>query len=177
MTREITIPADFADDADLEHEWAKLWRIPLVDHPHPRWKYEVALVVPRTLQRYGGQPEHLYGAVWPNDDEAEIIASYIDYRRAWYNDPWQAGMLRRPLDVDSGTNTVILCKRADGWRYRRASFDGGLWPYFNNADMIAQLSPDKAGLMKIIEFAEGGPECLSRRFDEWRRDHAELWSA
>jgi hypothetical protein len=94
---------DWPFDADQNDPLAKL-RIPVVSSAYPSYKYEVALCV---------------GDLWhdpplrPTDREAGMIASYIDYRRAWYNAGWQQKMLARPLDVDSGTNTVILLKRGD----------------------------------------------------------------
>lgn len=136
---------DFADDADLEHPWAKKYRIPLVSTLYPRWRYEVALAVPRD--------DDLYRLVWPTEDEARAIGIYIDHRRNWYREGYRQRMLARPLDVDSGTNTVVLAKNEDGWHYRRDSWtSGGLWfPGIHHPEEIrAPYTPDLAGLLAVI---------------------------
>lgn len=159
----VVTPCEFTD-ADLTHPWATKWRIPLVATPYPRWFYEVALVVPR------GEFEWL-NVVWPTDDEAEIIGSYIDYRRDYYRESHQRKMLARALDVDGSTNTVILAKTEAGWRYRCASWtSGGLWPYLDNADQQANYPPTRAGLIEIIRHAG-----RSSLLDEWIAAHP-IWT-
>jgi hypothetical protein len=111
------------EEADHNDPLAAL-RIPIVRTSHPRWKYEVALVV--------GSEDNRYWAPGLRPDEAEVrqIVAELDWRMEYYNESWKAKMRRRPLDVDSGTNTVILQKFAEGdWRYRRASFEHGMWPF------------------------------------------------
>jgi hypothetical protein len=162
----------FADDTiGLDHEWAKTWRIPLVTSPYPRWKYEVALVVPDPADTVD-----LWRATWPTDLEAEVVGSLIDYRRDWYNERWKRQMLERPLDVDSGTNTLILLKRESGWSYRRATFEGGTWPSALNADHMAKFPPNKIGLIAIIEQAHGGPDRTPRSLTEWMEAHSDVWN-
>lgn len=102
-------------------------RIPVVRTSHPRWKYEVALVI--------GSEDDRYWTPGLRPDEAEVrqIAAELEWRMTYYNEGWKAGMRKRPLDVDGTTNTVILQKFGDGdWRYRRASFEHGMWPFYNN---------------------------------------------
>lgn len=170
------LPADFADDTiGLDHDWTRRWRIPLVRNPYPRWKYEVALVVPPETPR----PFDPWGAEWATEDEAEVVASLIGYRRDWYNDRWQAQMLKRPLDVDSGTNTVVLLKRDDGWSYRRATFCGGppTWPSRLNTEKCALHPPTKAGLIALATHIFGGTDSGSgRRFTAWAEAHPEVWT-
>lgn len=170
-------PADFADDTiGLGHDWTQRWRIPLVLNPYPRWKYEVALVVPPETPRTFDP----WRAVWPTEAEAEVAGSLIGYRRTWYNDRWQAEMLQRPLDVDSGTNTVVLMKREDGWSYRRATFRGGppTWPSPLNPKKCALYPPTKAGLIALATHIFGGNDCSSgRRFTVWTEAHSGVWAA
>src|SRR5690348_4549388 len=106
-------PYDARQDDPLTAE-----RIPVVGSPYPGWKYEVALVIP---------DDDLWGpALRPDDAETALLVSYLGYRMAWYNPGWQAQMRKRPLDVDSGTNTTILQKRGpDNWCYRKATWDRG----------------------------------------------------
>ena len=153
-------------DADLTHEWVARWRIPLLANPYPRWKYEVALSVPR-----GDRPD-LYGAVWPDESEAEVIGSYIDYRRSYYREGYAKEMLDRALDVDGTTNTVILLKTEGGWRYRRDSFSaGGVWPYFNDTKEQAKYPPTKAGLIALVHRIND----LGCSFSHWAAEHPEVW--
>ena len=159
MTREMFT------DADLTHEWVARWRIPLLANPYPRWRYEVALAVPR-----GDRPD-LYGAVWPDEAEAEVIGSYVDYRRSHYRDRYAKEMLERPLDVDATTNTVILLKTESGWRYRLDSWRHGAWPFFNDPDEQAKYPPTKAGLIALIHRIND----LGTSFAEWAAEHSEIW--
>lgn len=157
---------DMFTDADLTHEWVARWRIPLVAHPYPRWKYEVALVVPR------GEHPDVWATIWPDESEAQVIGSYIDYRRSYYRDSYTKQMLARPLDVDSSTNTVILLKTATGWRYRRASFSsGGLWPYITMPDEQAKYPPTRDGLIALIRRIND----MGSSFAEWAAGHPEVW--
>lgn len=109
------------DDADTNDPLAAL-RIPVVRNPYPSWKYEVCLVI--------NSADSAEISAWegprPDDREVKQILAELDYRMDWYNAGWQAKMRRRPLDVDSSTNTVVLLKRPDGgWCYRRASWKTG----------------------------------------------------
>lgn len=154
-------------DADLTHAWVARWRIPLLANPFPRWNYEVALVVPR------GDRADLYGTVWPDESEAEVIGSFIDYRRSYYRDGYAKEMLERQFDVDATTNTVILLKTETGWRYRRASFtSGGVWPYFDDAVEQAKYPPTKAGLVALIRRIND----LGCSFAHWADAHPEVWA-
>lgn len=159
----IVTPAEFTD-ADLTHPWATTWRIPLIATPYPRWYYEVALVVPR------GEWEWL-PMVWPTEEEAEIISSYIAYRRDYYREHHQKKMLERALDVDGTTNTVILVKTEAGWRYRQATWTrGGLWPNLDNTEWQSKFPPDRDGLIALIDKIE-----RSTRFAEWVAAHP-IWA-
>ena len=104
-------------DADRNDPLAAL-RIPVVSSPYPGWKYEVALVI---------TDDDLWGpALRPAETEVRQIVAYIEYRMEYYNEGWRAKMRRKPLDVDSGTNTVTLMKRGDDdWCYRRWTWQTG----------------------------------------------------
>jgi hypothetical protein len=133
----------FADDADLTHPWAEKYRIPLICTSHPAWKYEVALVVPDPTDQLD-----LYQAVWPDESEAEVIGYAIEARVRWYRQSWRDKMRERPLDVDGGTNTLILLKRAKGWRFRRASWTEG--PLFAPYP-VDTFPPTRAGLIALLD--------------------------
>jgi hypothetical protein len=114
------------DDADQDDPLTVL-RIPVVRTSHPRWKYEVALVI-------GSEDETIWKpGLRPDEPEVRQIVAELEWRMTYYNEGWKAKMRRRPLDVDSSTNTVVLQKFAeDDWRYRRASHEHGMWPFYNN---------------------------------------------
>lgn len=117
----LTVRPPFAHEADHDHPYARDYRIPLVPSAYPWWTYEVAVVYTPEERR-----DSVMCGVLPTEDEARIIAAYIDYRRSWYREGYAAKMLERPFDVDSGTNTVVLIKReSEGWGYRRASYTSG----------------------------------------------------
>ena len=115
------------EDAD-QHDPLAALRIPVVRDQYPRWKYEVCVVITAP-----GNEGWIWGpALRPDDTEVKQILAYLDYRMGWYNEGWQAKMRQRPLDVDSGTNTVILQKFGEGdWRYRRMTWEHGPWPFYD----------------------------------------------
>jgi hypothetical protein len=119
---------DWPFDADRDDPLAAL-RIPVVGSPYPRWKYEVCLVI--SSERVGDR--ELWGpSLRPDDREVQQLVAELDYRMAWYNPGWQKKMRERLLDVDSGTNTLILQKFAEAdWRYRRMTFEHGMWPFYD----------------------------------------------
>lgn len=150
-------------DADTTHPWATRWRIPRVTTSHPEWRYEVALVVPRP-----DDPLLLDGELLePTEIEAEIIGSFIDYRRSYYREGYAAEKLERAFDVDGTTNTVILAKNVQGWRYRRASYQHGLWPLWNNPEKQAEFPPTRAGLAALLDHINN----LGRSWSEWKAEH------
>lgn len=109
---------DWPFDADRADPLAAL-RIPVVRSAYPDWKYEVCLMIDEAEGA-------LRPSVRPDDAEVRQVAAYIDYRMEYYNEGWKAKMRRRPLDVDSSTNTVTLRKRPDGgWCYRRWTWTTG----------------------------------------------------
>lgn len=121
-------PGDWPFDADQHDPLAEL-RIPVVSSPYPRWKYEVCLVI--SAEHVGDGP--LWGpSLRPDEREVKQILAELDYRLQYYNEGWKAKMRRRPLDVDSSTNTLVLQKYGEGnWRYRRMTWEHGMWPFYD----------------------------------------------
>jgi hypothetical protein len=112
---------DWPFDAD-QHDPLAALRIPVVTSLYPGWKYEMCVVITSP-----DSPDDIWGpALRPGEAETRMLAAYLEYKMEWYNAGWQAKMRKRPLDVDSGTNTVVFQKRAEGdWHYRRASWQYG----------------------------------------------------
>lgn len=150
------------EDADLTHPWAKQYRLPLVAHPYPHWKYQVALVVP------GQDRDDIYHAVWPTEEEVQVLASLLEFTMGYYNDSWRAKMREQELDVDSSVNSLIFLKSHEltgptyipkpaMWSYRRATWEyGGItWPYLDTpAEVAAKFTPDKVGLINLLDKIE-----------------------
>lgn len=104
-------PWPYGGDAD-EHDPLTALRIAVTDS-HPRCRYHVAFDRDSEAR--------------PTDEEAAMLASYLDLRLTWYNTSYRQRMAARPLDTDGSINTVIFHKWGrDDWGYRRASFTGGL---------------------------------------------------
>lgn len=163
---------DFAHDADLTHPWAVRYRIPVLTEL-PQWNYEVALIVPPAEPREWDRLK----AIWPTEEEAEVIGSYIDYRRAWYREDLAARKLQRPLDVDAGTNTVTLVKTENGWRYQRATWTmHGFWPLLNQPEFQATYTPDKAGLIALINKDNTFGDNLYHRMVDHQAQRPDTWN-
>ena len=139
-------------------------RIPVIGTPYPGWKYEVALLCPRTP---GGQD--LYPSLRPDDAEVRRIVAYIDWRMEYYNDGWKAGMRKHPLDTDATTNTVVLCKRAEGdWCYRRASWQYG--PF-----MVPERDGEHLSLEHLLDRVNDFGDEPNPKWQAWKAAHPEAF--
>lgn len=170
----MSVEAPAFTDADLTHRWAREHRIPVVTST-PSWKYEVALLVPHHAEGETPDPDafSLWGAVWPTDEEAAVVGSYIDYRMEYYNEGWRQQMRARALDVDSSTNTVTLRKNANGWTYTRATYSHSLfYPLYNKP----QHAPTKDGLIALVMAINTYGDQVREPFAEWMARHPGVWS-
>lgn len=149
-------------DALTEHPWAAAdgLRIPLIEAMNPRYSYEVALVVPH---------EHS-PALWPCEEEARVIGSFIDYRREHYDVWYQEKMKREQLDVDPTTNTVVLRLIEGGWQYRLGTWDHG--PIFAP---IEGTSPGVAGLIAVLDRYRTIDGEIVKRWADWKVSHPEIF--
>lgn len=140
-------------------------RIPVIGTPHPRWRYEVALVCPDSE---AGQD--LYPAERPSKAEAAMVAAYIEYRMEYYNAGWRAKMRKRPLDVDDSTNTVVLWKRGEGdWCYRRDSWRSG--PL-----VVPVRGGEPVGLDALLDRISGDhAPGMASRWRAWKSAHPEAF--
>lgn len=149
------------EDARQDDPLAAL-RIPVVSTPYPRWKYEVALVI---------SDDDLWGpALRPDDTEVAMIVAYLEYRMEYYNDGWKAKMRRRPLDVDSSTNTVTLMKRGEGdWRYQKATWQHGPWPFYDAAERYT--------LERLLDHINDYGSEPNPKWRAWKAAHPEAFPA
>lgn len=149
-------------------------RIPVVPNPYPGWKYEVALVI---------TGDDVWGpALRPDEAETALLVSYLGYRMSWYNAGWQAKMRKRPLDVDSGTNTTILQKRGEGdWCYRKATWQHGPFMVPSRYDGeepmgLAALLDRINGYYRDEKRPDGTRELvIFQHWQEWKAAHPETF--
>lgn len=122
---------------DINHDvpWTRELRLPVIDGFHPRLSYIITLAYPRE-QEYQLYPDMDI----PTDEEARILASYMQYRmdkfdyRPWWNERVRSGA----FDVDPGINTVSFMKRKNGtWVYVRLSWRNSIpFPYHNSPEQF-----------------------------------------
>jgi len=160
-----------------QHDPMASMRVPVIATPYPGWKYIAAYV------DVDAGPIRIGSAERPTHAEAGMLASFIqEYREYWFNESYQARLLQRPLDVDSGCNTAIFIKYGpDDWGYRRDS-----WRY--GPDFIP-LAP---GLREGRTGDGYGPKTLERVMDHvhtyggaqpsdrwlrWKAAHPEVFGA
>ncbi len=166
VVEAVSATAAWPFDADRWHPLAAR-RIPVIHSVHPSWHYEVAVVIGPEYPF-----DHLRG-LEPTDHEADLIVSYLTYRLRWYSDSYRAQIRKRPLDVDSSTNTTVLIKTGeDDWHFRRASWAGGvlIWP------SLVSLNDEpvvKFGLADVLDYVTGGLSNPSREWAKWKTAHAE----
>ena len=153
------------DDVTLDHPWVERYRIPLVGSAYPAWRYEVALVVPSSDPGEPLPDFNLYEATWPSEEEAAVVGSVIDFRRSYYGEHWQTKMLEERLDVDSGTNTLVLIRRQGGWGFRLSTWRYG--PTF----VFAEGRADRAGLISVLDRHWGEYAAWAA----WKAAHADLF--
>lgn len=140
-------------------------RIPVVRSAWPWWKYEMCVVITEP-----GTEESRWelSALRPNPREIAQLAAELEYKMAWYNDGWKAQMRKRPLDIDSGTNTVILQKVAEGdWRYRKMTFQHGLWPFYNMEQRFT--------LEQLLDHINDWGDSPNPRWREFKAAHPEAF--
>lgn len=159
--------AEKYQELQLENKWVKERRLPVINGSYPGSYYHVSV---------DGSDAN---ATWPNpnlvptEEEFELLASYNDFviARQGYRSNYLKQMLEaRPVDIDSGYNTTAFEKRPSGnWGYRKASFRGGSWPYWN-----AEVQyPVLADLIDHIEsqFPERWDAWKKGEYDEWVKAH------
>lgn len=144
-------------DADRRHPLAAR-RVPVVPDVHPEWRYEVALCI---------------GGVWegqePTDAEADMLVAYIEYRQQWYNATWRARHRTKPLDVDAGTNTVVLIKYPHGgWAHRRVSWSTG-------PPLVPFRKDDPVTLATLLDRINSIGDTPSQDWVAWKAAHPEVF--
>ena len=97
----------------------------------------------------------------------------------YYNAAWTAKMRQHALDVDGTTNTLILGKTADGWRYRMATWELGpvVWPGWDApADVTAPFTPNRAGLIALLDRWRSLGAGVAASWSDWKTEHPEVFA-
>ncbi|MEJ2886135.1 hypothetical protein [Actinomycetospora aeridis] len=158
---------DPEDISPQQTELATSLRVPFVTNEYHRWNYVCSVVVvePNKWSPWAG--------LLPTDDEARMIASFIDeYREHWYRDTFKAVMAEfAPYDIDGGANLAILRKRPEdgGWQYRKRTWESGphWWPDRESEPLTL------AAVLDRVHTIAGDP---MRHWQEWKSAHSEVFS-
>ncbi|MFF8784766.1 hypothetical protein [Streptomyces sp. NPDC015125] len=165
----------FGTDADRDDPLTKL-RIPVVNSFNPSWHYVAAFL--------HADPNCAFDPPWPfasaerpTDPEAQMLVSFLqEHRHYWFgNEGYTRKMDQRPLDVDSGWNTIVFIKYGtDDWGYRRCSWTYG--PTFVPTPPNSQ--PRDSGpltleqVMDRVHTISGDPK---QHWLDWKASHPEIF--
>lgn len=141
------MPAENFDDVRMDHPWVEKYRLPVLKDAYPMWSYFVTVVVPDEEL----EADEYYRLTAPTDEEAELAASYLQYRIGMWNyyQSFLDKMAQKPLDIDGTINTVSLEKRKDGsWGYKMRTWTmHGAIPLYNAKNPCNSL-------MELLDFIE-----------------------
>lgn len=153
------------DDVRLDHPWVEKYRLPVLKTAYPHNSYFVTVVVPDEAD----EADEYFFLTSPNEEDAELAASYLQYRISKFNyyPRFLEQMAQKPVDVDTSINTVSLEKRKNGtWAYKMLTWTmHGSKPFINDPDPCTSL----LALLDYIERDyEGG---VHAKWQEWKDTH------
>ena len=121
MTEAVALEDPDFDEVVRDHPLVAR-RLPVLRNHHPRWKYDVALVVNAEDDLWGASEE-------PTVAESEQLVAYLEFRLRYYNEAWRQRMLDRyPFDIDGSVNTYTFRKCPEvGWQYNARSWTMHVW--------------------------------------------------
>jgi hypothetical protein len=169
----------FGTDA-VENDPLTSLRIPVVRSFNPSWHYVAAYLGTNADTGSDWSPPWPFSsAERPTDAEANMLASFLqEHRHYWFgNEGYARKMDQRPLDVDSGWNTIVFIKYAtDDWGYRRCSWTYG--PTFvpdppNFADR--KLGP--LTLEQVMDRVHTIGDEPMKHWTDWKDAHPEVFPA
>lgn len=175
---------DWPYDADRDDPLTAL-RIPAVTSFNPSWHYVAAYLKPVTEG-----PDYLKGPPFgsnerPTDAEARMMSSFLlEHRHYWFrNEGYAREMDKRPVDIDSGWNTIVFIKYGpDDWGYRRCSWVYG--PAFvPPSPSHRERYPDEAcggplSLEQVMDRIHSlGDDKPTRDWTEWKAAHPDVFGA
>lgn len=162
-------------------------RIPVVNSFKPSWRYVAAYLNTAA----DDAPDYLKGAPFasserPTDREAQMLVSYLlEHRHYWFgNQGYARKMDARPLDIDSGWNTVVFIKYgADDWGYGRVSWECGPTfiptpPRARGTEYAHPKHPGPLPLEQVMDLVHTlGSDEPMERWTRWKADHPEVFPA
>ncbi|MFE9448298.1 hypothetical protein [Streptomyces sp. NPDC006739] len=175
----------FGTDAKEDDPLTAL-RIPVVNSFRPSWCYVAAyLDTPAT-----GTPDYLKGPPFaslerPTDREARMLASYLqEHRHYWFgNQGYARQMDARPLDIDSGWNTVVFVKYGeDDWGYGRVSWQYGHTfvpgpPRSRGTEYAHPKHPGPLSLDRVMDLVHTiGSDGPMEHWTRWKTEHPDVFT-
>jgi hypothetical protein len=163
MAHETASRYDFSEEVDLAHPLS-LRRVPVVQSPHLRFKYHVAVVIgPETWDWVPPGEE-------PTQREADQLVAYLDFRLRWYNGRHRAHMLEsHPFDLDSGINTYTFKKSPEvGWQYNAATWTMHTW--FPQNRMHDERFDSLEALLDYVQ------NLVPEKWAAFKAERPDLWS-
>ena len=172
MTGTTTWP--FGTDAKQDDPLTEL-RIPVVSTFNPSWHYVAAYLGTNTDNGSNWNPPWPFAsAERPTDPEAQMLVSYLlEHRSYWFgNEGYARKMDQRPLDVDSGWNTIVFIKDADGdWGYRRCSWSYGPTFVPGPPGSPSREAVGRMSLEQVMDRIHSHGDEPSARWQQWKADH------
>ncbi|QLJ01479.1 hypothetical protein HZZ00_10905 [Streptomyces sp. NEAU-sy36] len=174
----------FGSDAIQDDPLTAL-RIPVVGSFRPMWRYVAAYLNTATPDT----PDYLTVPPFasmerPTEAEAQMLASFIrEYITHWFHEGYQGRLARRPLDVDSGCNTIIFVKYGpDDWGYGRVSWEYGPTfipgpPRARGTEFDHPKHPGPLSLVQVMDLAHTICDEPMERWTRWKADHPEIFGA
>lgn len=151
-------------------------RIPVVTSFKPTWGYIAAyLGTSADTGNTFDPPWPFASAERPTDAETQMLVSYLqEHRHYWFgNQGYARKMDQRPLDVDSGWNTVVFIKYADNdWGYRRCSWTYG--PTFVPGPPGSE-SREAVGTLTLEQVMDRVHDLHPERWMEWKAAHPDVF--
>ena len=175
----------FGTDTDRDDPLTAL-RIPVVTSFKPSWCYTAAYLKPAA----DDAPDYLKNYPFasterPTDREAQMLASYIlEHRHYWFgNEGYARKMDARPLDIDSGWNTVVFIKYGpDDWGYGRVSWQYGPTfvptpPHARGTQYAHAKHPGPLPLEQVMDLVHTiGDDGPMRHWLDWKAAHPDVFT-
>jgi hypothetical protein len=169
----------FGTDA-IETDPLTALRIPVVRSFNPSWHYVAAyLGTSADTGNTFDPPWPFASAERPTDAEARMLASFLlEHRNYWFgNEGYARKMDQRPLDVDSGWNTVVFIKyAADDWGYRRCSWTYGL-TFVPEPPNFPNRKRGPLPLEQVMDRIHAHGDEPSPRWRQWKANHPDIFPA
>lgn len=156
-------------DVQLDHPWAKKYRLPVLNSWYPQFYYMLTVAV--------AYPDDVEYAVFddietPTEEEAAMLGSYLEFRKkTLFNERYIAEMETKALDINRGGPSMSFVKRNKyRWGYVRSTWrEQNPVPGYGSTHLIEDLEE----LLDMIEYHFiGNP---SERWGAWKAEHLDVF--